>query len=191
MGPDYFSVLGQQRRPWLDLERLKQEYQRLTFARHPDRTDGVDEGSDFGEINEAFRVLSNPKLRLQHLLSLETQISQPTAVPAEISDAFMDTASLVNEIDRLLQRRDAATSALAKSVILPEVTALQDRARAALEKLHELQDDALDDLQRLDEYWTAGHAEAASQLGKLAHRFGYLDRWIGQLREKQFRLANE
>ena len=56
---DYFALLGEARRAWLDTEELKKQY----FARvreHP-----ADE-----ELNEAFRVLTEPKLRLHHLLVL-------------------------------------------------------------------------------------------------------------------------
>ena len=191
MGFDYFAVLRQPRRPWLDPDQLKQDYQRLTFERHPDRADGVDDGSDFAEITEAYRVLSNPKLRLQHLLSLEAPVSQTPEVPSEMADLFMNTAALANEIDRLLQRRDATASALAKSMLQNEIAAIQQRAEAALTKLNQLYGDALADLQQLDARWIKDRPQTVPELNTLAQRFGYLDRWIGQLREKQFQLCNE
>ena len=189
MGSDYFAVLRQARRPWLDPDQLKREYQRLTFERHPDRTDDVDEGSDFAETTEAYRVLINPKLRLQHLLSLEAPVSDHSEVPAEIADVFMNTASLVNELDRLLQRRETTTAALARSMLATEIKAIQQRAGAALHDLDKLHADALDKLQQLDQRWDNDRAGTAPELGKLAQRFGYLDRWIEQLREKQFQLS--
>ena len=191
MVSDYFAVLRQPSRPWLDPDKLKEEYQRLTFARHPDRTDGVEEGSEFADVTEAYRVLSNPKLRLQHLLSFEGPVSQTSEVPPEIADVFMNTASLVNEIDRLLQRRETATSALAKSMLGTEVTVIQQRTDAALNDLIKLHADSLDTLQQLNERWINDRAGTAPELSTLAQRFGYLDRWIGQLREKQFQLSNE
>ena len=191
MGLDYFAVLQQPRRPWLDPEQLKREYQRLTFERHPDRADAPSQGLNFAEVNQAYRVLSNPKMRLEHLLSLEASVSQTSEVPAEIADAFMDTASLVNQIDELLQRRQAAASVLAKSILRNEVSAMQQRATVTLNSLDKLHADALHTLQQLDERWISDRARTVPELGRLAQRFGYLDRWIGQLREKQFQLASE
>ena len=110
MAPDYFATLNQPRRPWLDSDELKRAYQRLTFERHPDRPRAADEGADFGHITEAYRVLSNPKLRLQHLLGENAPVSKMSEVPAEIADVFMNTASLVRQIDQLLLRRQAAST---------------------------------------------------------------------------------
>ena len=57
---DYFALLGEARRAWLDPEKLRQKYFALSRAAAAD-----------AELNEAFRVLSDPKLRLHHLLTLE------------------------------------------------------------------------------------------------------------------------
>ncbi len=190
MHPDYFATLNQPRRPWLDLELLKKNYQRLTFEQHPDRTDG-DTQSDFAEITEAYRVLGNPKLRLQHLLSLEASVPQLSEVPSEIADVFMNTASLVRQLDQFVQRRDAAGTALAKSMLRTEGGTIQKQVGLALDNLNGLYEIALTELKRLDELWMNDRTGAAPELAKLAQRFGYLERWIGQLREKQFQLANE
>ena len=201
MNSDYFAVLGQPRRPWLDLHQLKHEYQRLTFARHPDRTDASSDATDFSDITEAYRVLSNPKLRLQHLLSLEApapQTSERSAemadlmeVPAEMADLFMDTASLVKGIDELMQRREAATSALARSMLQGEIVAVQKRAGSVFNDLGIRYSAAMRELQELDESWISDPAGTAPKLGKLGQRFCYLLRWMEQLREKQFQLSTE
>ena len=57
---DYFALFGEARRPWLDPAELKEKY--FAFSRT---------AAPSAELNEAFRVLSDPKLRLQHLLTLE------------------------------------------------------------------------------------------------------------------------
>ena len=191
MVSDYFAVLRQPRRPWIDPEQLKQAYQQLTFDRHPDRIEGAEPGPEFAEITEAYRVLSNPKLRLQHLLGLEGIKSESSKIPAEIAELFMNTASLVSQIDQVLQRRDAATTALSKSMLRPEILALQQRASDALNDLNQLYAESLENLQRLNEPWVNDSGQTASELDNFAQRFGYLDKWIGQLREKQFQLANE
>jgi curved DNA-binding protein CbpA len=191
MQPDFFALLNQPRRPWLDLDRLKQEYQRLTFEQHPDRTDGVSERRDFAEITEAYRVLSSPKLRLQHLLSLQGEGTQTSELPGEMADIFMEIATLVNDTDRSLQRRHAASSALAKSMLRSELTVLQHRLDAALLKLNQRHADLVADLNQIDQQWAHDRAAVSPELAKLSQRFGFLDRWIAQLREKQFQLSTE
>ena len=57
---DYFALLGEARRAWLDPEKLKEKYFALNRATAAD-----------AELNEAYRVLSDPKLRLHHLLTLD------------------------------------------------------------------------------------------------------------------------
>jgi curved DNA-binding protein CbpA len=195
---DYFAVLRQPRRPWLDPQKLKEEYQRLTLEYHPDAKVGrsTPPGRDpspptFAEVNEAYRVLSNPKSRLQHLLSLETSTPADTiTVPEELMEPFMLTFSLMRDADKLLQKLHAATTALSKSLLRSEVAALQGRSKQLLKKLQNSYDLAIEKLRQLDEVWTLNKAEAIEQLAILSRRFAYLERWLEQLREKQFQLAN-
>jgi curved DNA-binding protein CbpA len=191
VAPDFFVLLNQPRRPWLDPERLKQEYQRLTFAHHPDRIEAADDPSEFADLTGAYRVLSNPKSRLQHLLNSEASAPQTSEIPSGVAGLFMSTAELVRQIDQLLQRRDGAVSALAKSMLRSELVAIQTRAEVALKELEGLYEMALTDLKQLDERWTNDRQRVVPELARLSQQFGYLERWIGQLREKQFQLANE
>ena len=100
MGSDYFAVLRQPRRPWLDPDELKRKYQELTFARHPDKTPDADQGPEFSEITEAYRVLSNPRLRLQHLFNLEGAPSETSQVPAEIAELLVREGQKVSHLAR-------------------------------------------------------------------------------------------
>jgi len=188
---DHFAVLAQPRRPWLDPEQLKQEYQRLTFARHPDRqTEAAAEGPEFGAVTDAYRVLSNPKLRLQHLLAIENEASDARSarVSAELADMFMQTAALIRSVDDLLKRKQQATTTLASSLLKPEVSKTRERVGAQLEALQGAHSSAVDELKRLDERWEK-EPDAKTEARKLADRFGFLDRWMTQLQEKQFALS--
>ncbi|MEY2440093.1 MAG: DnaJ domain, partial [Verrucomicrobiota bacterium] len=52
---DHFAALRQIRRPWLDPEKLKEEYHQLTLAEHPDRGDRrADASGEFAAVNEAY-----------------------------------------------------------------------------------------------------------------------------------------
>jgi curved DNA-binding protein CbpA len=195
---DYFAVLRFSRRPWLDPEKLKEEYQRLTLEYHPDTKVGrsAPPGRDpspptFAEVNEAYRVLSNPKLRLQHLLGLETSASSDaTSVPAELMEPFMQTATVVRDADSMLQKLRGATNALSKSLLRSEVVSLQERTVLMLNDLQDAYDLAIENLRQLDEVWMSNRSEAVEQLANLSRRFAYLERWLEQLRERQFQLSS-
>jgi curved DNA-binding protein CbpA len=187
---DYFALLQQPRRPWLDPERLKQKHQQLTLAAHPDRPGSNKPALDFAAINEAYRVLSDPKLRLQHLLSLEDR--NPVAggiMPHELTELFTETGTLIQQSNRLLEKLRNTTSALSKSLLRSDVLRAQKRTSELVEQLQNLYDNATRELQRLDAMWNDGPQELSDDLTKLYYRFAYLGRWIEQLREAQFQLS--
>ena len=75
--PDYFTLLGEPRRPWLDPDSLKQKFLTLSATVHPDKVHSVTEtekntaSKKFAELNTAYHCLAHPKSRLLHLLELE------------------------------------------------------------------------------------------------------------------------
>ena len=93
---DSFALLQQPRQPWLYPDLLKQRYQERTLTDHPD-VRGADAPSvDFAVINEAYRTLTDPKLRLQHLLRLEGQEPDNSApIPADLLDLFSRIGNFV------------------------------------------------------------------------------------------------
>ena len=68
---DYFALLDQPRRPWLDPEELKEVFHQKTLATHPDAQTQPRGKETFTQLNEAYQVLREPKRRLHHLLDLE------------------------------------------------------------------------------------------------------------------------
>ena len=114
---DYFALLDEARRPWLDPEQLKEKY----FARN--RAAAAD-----AELNEAFRVLSDPKLRLQHLLTLEgAQLTAGRPVPPSVAELFWNTGTVLREVDRLLLKSGEASSALSRALLSGERAKLEGK----------------------------------------------------------------
>jgi curved DNA-binding protein CbpA len=183
---DYFALLQQPRRPWLEPEGLKEKYHQLTIATHPDRQSPENPSLDFGNVNEAYRVLSDPRLRLQHFLALENVAPNTGAVPETLADVFLETGTFVQEIDRLLAR--SASNALSKAMMRPEILDKQKLIAEPLEKLKGMYATALQELQVLDLAWIAA-GKVPSELSELSSKLAYLTRWIGQLEEQQFRLS--
>ena len=186
MDRDCFAVLDQPRRPWLDPEQLKHKYHELARSGHPDA------GHPLGVVNDAYRILSDPKLRLRHLLELEGDGSAADVneLPTDLTDLFMETAALVRDADSLLSRKNRSTTTLATSLLQSEAATITERANGLLKTLDQLHHAATQDLKRTDQIWTSDRAKAAIEVRRLIQRFAYLDRWIDQLREKQFQLAS-
>jgi curved DNA-binding protein CbpA len=187
---DYFALLEQPRRPWLDLEQLKAKHQQLTLAAHPDRPDSDRVAIDFAAINQAYRVLSDPKQRLQHLLRLEDRDASGTqSVPDELLGLFGRIGTFIQEIDSLLGKLKTTNSALTKSLLRSEVISAGKRAEEFLEEVENLYQKALEDLRESDKAWETHPVEVLDELKGLLNRFAYLGRWIEQLREGQFQLS--
>ena len=189
---DFFALCGEQRRPWLDPERVKETFHRLSRTEHPDQREVGGEG-DFARLNQAQAVLRDPKLRLRHLLELEhpeVKLSGPSGVPAGLADLFVAVHGLLREADAVLAKKAAATSALAKALLAREEFAAREQVEATLEQLDTLQADAETELQTFDALWLGARPpEAAAKLQDFYQRFAYLSRWLEQLRERLFQLG--
>lgn len=187
---DYFSLLQQPRRPWLNAEQLKDKYIQLTMSMHPDRqtSQPPEQNStpDFANINNAFRVLVDPKSRLQHLLKLEGIATNSDPVPETLGDVFLETGTLLQEIDLLISRTTANT--LSKALRQPEILEAKRLAADLLDKLQGIYNNALEELQKLDQLWNSTH-QIAIELTALSAKLAYLTRWIAQLEERQFQLS--
>ena len=168
---DHFALLGAPRKPWLDPAELKEKY----FALARTETPGA-------ELNEAFRVLSDPKLRLHHLLKLEgADLAAGRAVPAAVAEIFWDTGTILRETQRWLLRQAGTTSTLARALLQPEHAQLEQHLAALEEKLRALFDHELAQLR-----------DAPNEPAKLIEpydRVSYLTRLLEQVAEKRLQLS--
>lgn len=186
---DYFALFQQSRRPSLDLEKLKQTYHELARISHPDQSvSDESQASDFAALNEGFRILSEPKTRLRHLLELDGLATRSDTVPNTLGEMFLETGALIQEIDS--SQQTSTSNALTKAIAHTKQIEQRRRLSDLLSKLRQLQADASDDLIELDKNWSS-IKECAAEVSDLAARFSYLSRWIAQLEERDFRLANQ
>jgi curved DNA-binding protein CbpA len=180
---DCFALLQQPRQPWLDPDELRERYHQLTLTAHPDQ----DRASlDFAAVTEAYRVLTDPKLRLQHLLKLQGHDAPAdSSVPLDLLDLFSRIGNFFQATDGLLQKSQATQNALARSLIQPEILAARREVEEILGQVRALHDDAIAQTHALHESWT----EALPAIASLSRRFAYLGRWMEQLQERQFQLG--
>ena len=184
---DYFALLEQPQRPWIDDEKLKRAYHSKTLAAHPDAS-GAAASSDFAELNEGYRILRDPRLRLNHLLALHGTAANDSSIPEQLQDLFPAISSAVTHGRQVAEKMRAASSALSRGLLRAEWSRSRSDIDQLLQRLTRLNDSALDDLRALDATW-CDHAEACrAEAGRLAQMFAYLDRWRTQLDELRFQL---
>ncbi len=192
---DYFALLDQPRRPWLDPETLKDTYHQKTLKAHPDTqtsrpgTEATD--TAFAHLNEAFQVLHDPKRRLHHLLSLEgvAPSSAEQTVPNQLHDLFPAVGALTQRANLLLEKIGATSNALSRSLLKPQILEAQNEAKQVRARIQDLFDVSLAELSRIDAAWATNPAEQIEALSNLYFAFAYLTRWSTQLEEITFQLS--
>ncbi len=188
---DYFALLEEPRRPWLDPEELKQKYHRLTLAAHPDTRAESTSGDAFAELSKGYRTLADPKQRLLHLLILEghAPATNSQAVPNDLADLFLNVGLLNQQIDLVVRKRAEAISGLGKSMLARELLEVQAQIKDHLGRLRAMYDDQLGRLKGLDKTWVTNRSGALFKLTDIYQRISYLSRWIDQLEEKRVQLS--
>ena len=191
---DYFALLDQPRRPWLDPEAVKQAFHRRTLRAHPDThaatAQPTSAEAEFARLNDAHQTLQDPKLRLQHLLALEGHVlgSRFDVVPEEIADLFPQIAETTRAAARAIEKATSASSALTRSLLAGELMQVRSRIDVLLERLNALHESADAALQQISATFAEGDGAALSALQRLYVRYSFLRRWIAQLEEHRTRL---
>ena len=189
---DYFALLDEPRRPWLDEERVKETFHRLSRERHPDQV-ATATADGFAELNAAQAALRDPKSRLRHLLALEyphVAVSGPAIVPPALADLLFPVHTLLQRIDAFLARQAAASGALARALLSGEQFTLREEAENQLADLEKLHATLLAGLQDFDATsWHQRPPGAEATLLGFYHGFAYLSRWIEQFRERMYQLS--
>jgi DnaJ-domain-containing protein 1 len=187
---DFFALLEQPRQPWLDPAALKQKYHQLTRAAHPD-VPSCESSTEFASINEAYRTLLDPKLRIHHLLALEA--AKPSerncVVPEELQELFLKIGSLTQNSQRLLEQFGNTKSELSRSLLKADLLDLQRQAQECLEQSRASHENCVAELHQLNTLWNTNEQQAIIGLNVLHDRIAYLSRWIAQLEEMQFQLS--
>jgi curved DNA-binding protein CbpA len=186
---DYFALLGRRRAPWLEPAALKEAYHRQTLQSHPD-TATSSRGIDFPELNEAYKVLQDPKRRLHHLLSLEN--APPAAsqvIPQELQELFLLIGALTQRANPLQEKIRTASNALSRSLLKRQIVELEKDVGEVRQKVRDLNDAANEQLRELNSAWQDDRARQLATLSNLYFTFAYLGRWSAQLDELAFQLS--
>lgn len=198
---DYFALLNEPRRPWIDSDSLKQKFLALAAGIHPDRIHNADELEKAGathryaELNTAYNCLAEPKSRLRHLLELElgAKPNNVQQIPSALADLFAEVAMTCRNADTFLAERRKVTSPLLQVRLFERGQEWVEKLNALQKKLNELREKLADRLKSLDEQWNAADAAARREilpkLEELYRLFGYFNRWNSQIQERIVQLT--
>lgn len=203
---DFFALLNEPRRPWINPDSLKEKFLALSGDLHPDRVHNASEpekqeaGRRYAELNSAFTTLADPKSRLQHLLELERGGSLPKiqSVPSNLMDDFMRIGELLRQIDRFLMERDQVTSPMVKVQMFARGQEWTDKISDWQKVLNEARDKLLIRLEGMNPLWNSAPATGSpgrmaalpmAELEAIYQVFGFLAKWQNELRERMVRLA--
>jgi curved DNA-binding protein CbpA len=198
---DYFALLNEPRRPWLDADLLKQKFLALSANAHPDRihsaseADKADATKRFTELNAAYNCLAEPKLRLLHLLELELggKPKDIQQIPTALADLFAEVANSCRSADGFLVEKSKVTSPLLQVQLFERGQDWVEKLNLLQRKLNELREKLMVELKSLDALWTSADAvsrrDILPKLEELYRLFGYFNRWNNQIQERVVQLS--
>ena len=198
---DYFVLLNEPRRPWLETELLKAKFLKLAAEAHPDKQPGLSEAEKtpanrrYAELNAAYQCLAGPKSRLRHLLELElgAKPKDVQQIPPALADLFAEVATTCRNADVFLAEKDKATSPLLQVQLFERAQEWMERLNLRQRKLNESREKLMDELKSLDGKWNAADAAARGdilpKLEEFYRLFSYFNRWNSQLQERAVRLS--
>jgi len=199
MAQDYFALLDEPRRPWLDPDLLKQKFLTLSSSTHPDKIHSASESEKnaaskkFAELNAAYNCLSAPKGRLLHLLELErgAKPKDVQQIPAGLADLFAEVATVCRETDGFLAEKAKAVSPLLQVQFFERAQERIEKLNALQKKLNNLSEQLFAELKLLDTKWSnpGPRDDLLNDLEKLYRLFSYFNRWGGQIQEQIVQLS--
>ena len=203
---DYFALLSERRRPWLDTDQLKQKFLALSAELHPDRVHGnaADDKQRaqerYTELNSAYQCLLQPRDRLAHLIEIESSQKPPaiqTAPPA-LMDLFLEIGELCREVDKFLADKRATESPLLQVRMFAPGQVLTDRINSLQQRLRAIALEGEAALQKQNIAWEKAPpigdpsrlaALPLTELEEHYRTFSYISRWSAQLQERLVQLA--
>ena len=196
---DYFALLNQTRRPWLDADSLKQEFLALSSLTHPDRFHNSTTGEktfasdQFAALNSAYQCLKEHRDRLRHLVHLELGRNPGDLkhVPEAMADAFMQIAAACRRAAPLVEGKKRMQSPLLQASFFQQVQPELESLEKLQQRVTGMQADALEQMRKLDAAWISStdREPLVLKLEELAQILGFHSRWLAQLQETHLRLT--
>jgi curved DNA-binding protein CbpA len=200
--PDYFALLEETRRPWLEADAVKQKFIALSGPVHPDRIHSAPAearsaaAKSFADLNAARQHLSDPKLRLLHLLELERgdRPKDIQEIPNKLANLFTGVATACRQADAFLAEKSRVTSPLLQVNFFGQGLEWAEKLQLLQQNLNLFHQQLLNELHALDESWIHASTPDArrpllDRLEELYRLFGYFNRWNSQIQERIVQLS--
>jgi curved DNA-binding protein CbpA len=194
---DCFALFNEPRRPWLEPEALKARFLFLSGTFHPDRAQNVPTqqagraSQPFADLNAAYNILRDPKLRLAHLIDLErgAKPHDLEQIPPDLTDLWMQIGQLCREADGFLRRKKTVRSPLLRVELFEQAQGWVEKLGQVQQTLAGMQERLLQELKRQDSAWQAAldapsRSVVLAELESLYRQFGFTGRWAQQVQER-------
>jgi len=194
---DHFALLHAARRPWLDVDWLKQTFFTLAAELHPDRVHTTDAAKKraaqerYAELNAAYQCLRTPHERLRHLLELE-QGSKPsdlTQVPEDLMDLFFALGKALREADALLVEKSRTTSPLLQVEWFERGQEEGGKLGNLRQMIGTRRDALLAELAPMNAAWETARARPLARVQEIWRLLGFYERWLTQIQERVVKLS--
>lgn len=195
--PDYFALLQEPRRPWLDAEILKTRFLTRSAAVHPDRVHEASEADKqvanhaYTELNAAYQCLREPRTRIRHLLELElgAKPSDLTDIPNDLMELFSTVGKVFREVDTLLAEKSGTNSPLLLVQLFERSQDLVEKLGGVRELILPRRDGLFRELKALDDAWAGVSPKPTQRLLEIWRVLSFYERWLAQIQERVVQLS--
>ena len=194
---DYFALLSETRRPWLDAELLKTKFFTLSSEVHPDRVHNASErdklaaNQRYAELNAAYQCLREPRSRIRHLLELElgAKPSDLTSIPDDLMDLFFAVGKTLRDAEAFLSEKGRHTSPLIQVQLFERGMEHVEQLNGLREKIFHRRETLLGELKSLDAIWQSGKSAQTDRLLNIWRLLSFYERWLAQIQERIAQLS--
>ncbi len=194
---DYFALLDEPRKPWIDTGLLKDKFMEMSARYHPDKFPQATPeereriSARYAELNAAYQCLSHTRDRLLHLIELETgkPPSDVQRIPPGTSDLFMQIGQTCAQAAAFLEKQPQTDSPILKAKRFVEQMEWTDKLTDFQNQLQEISDKLEEELKRMNTDMENGAPLPLERLEEIYRSTSYINRWTDQIREKIVQLA--
>lgn len=194
---DFFALLNEPRRPWLNADALKTKFLSLSAEVHPDRVHESPEAvklaatARYTALNAAHNCLREPRDRIRHLLELELghKPSDLTNVPNDLMDLFFEIGKEFREVDAFLAEKARATSPLLQVQLFERGQVKADELGELRARILPQRDALLDELKAVDAEWDSALPKRLERLLAIWRLLSFYERWLAQIQERTVELT--
>ncbi len=194
---DYFALLDEPRKPWIDTGLLKDKFMEMSARYHPDKFPQATPeereriSARYAELNAAYQCLSHTRDRLLHLIELETgkPPSDVQRIPPGTSNLFMQIGQTCAQAAAFLEKQPQTDSPILKAKRFVEQMEWTDKLTDFQNQLQGISDKLEEELKRMNTDMENGAPLPLERLEEIYRSTSYINRWTDQIREKIVQLA--